>query len=363
MNNEQDFIEDNNNNNNLNNNFNTLPSSTFTLSLPCCAAFTISHARLIRIQQIFLICACILLLFESTGCSPLINTPSSAWHCEVWAGVALFISCVFIVEQILTAALLRRRFLRSTWRRVDLVLCILMFVAQVLCTSIDWIYSSSSRFLLIPRIFIILRLFINFRMTRVVIQSLHRILGPTCRYLAVLGCLYFFYGVLGVCWFQGLISPQDPRLLDTPYGLSGYWANNFDSFGSALIVLFEVMLINNFFITMDAYVLVTTVWTRLYFISFICISVYIYLNLFTGFILEGFLRSYEAISSKKTFEESLQLRIDQATQRMFHRKTGSHQPPPQRWHADFHPQLLDLYLDIFHLKSTQLPQDLTRQNN
>ena len=101
MNNEQDFIEDNNNNNNLNNNFNTLPSSTFTLSLPCCAAFTITHARLIRIQQVFLICACILLLFESTGCSPLINTPSSAWHCEVWAGVALFI---YLAENIGTWA-------------------------------------------------------------------------------------------------------------------------------------------------------------------------------------------------------------------------------------------------------------------
>ena len=328
----------------------------------CQALF--SQAFAVRVQQAFLILACLLLIFETAGCSPVLEVePDAAWHCEIWAGVALMVSCLFVVEQGLMMFMLRHRFFRSRWRLVDLLLCAMMFVAQILCTSIDWIYSSTSRLLLIPRIFIILRLFINFRLTRIVIRALYRIIGPLLRYLLVLACLYFIYAVFGVCLFQDTILPEDPRILASAYAANNYWANNFNTLASAFVVLLEIMTINNFFVIMDAYVTVTSIWARLYFISFIILTVYIYLNMFTGFILESFLRSYEAISSKATFEQNLQLRIDEAGRRMQARDPSDESSTTTlRWSAHFQPKLLDLYLDMFHSQTTHIPDDLISIN-
>ena len=112
------------------------------------------------------------------------------------------------------------------------------------------------------------------------------------------------------------------------------------------------MLINNFTLTMQAYTIVTSSWTRLYFITFIVFSVYVFLNMFTGFILDSFLRAYQAIDSRAAFVRSLQQKIDKAASFMREKQWEEDgeldETPPQRWRARFNDSLLDFYMDLFH---------------
>ena len=73
-----------------------------------------------------------------------------------------------------------------------------------------------------------------------------------------------------------------------------YWSNNFDDFFSALVVLWNVMVVNNWHVFLHAFTHYTgTRWAQLYFIVWWLISVVVALNLFTALILENFIMRWD----------------------------------------------------------------------
>lgn len=77
------------------------------------------------------------------------------------------------------------------------------------------------------------------------------------------------------------------------YEQLGYWANNFDDFASAVFVLWNVMIVNNWHVFLHAYSRYTSKWSQLYFIVWWLISVVMALNLFTALILENFIMRWD----------------------------------------------------------------------
>lgn len=74
------------------------------------------------------------------------------------------------------------------------------------------------------------------------------------------------------------------------YHRFNYYATcNFDNLGSAYVTLFALLVVNNWFIIMDAVAATTSEWSRLYFIFFYAIAVMVTVNVSTAFILEAFL--------------------------------------------------------------------------
>jgi len=60
--------------------------------------------------------------------------------------------------------------------------------------------------------------------------------------------VFYLYGTVGVVVFGGRIRVDAPSLKHTPFADSVYFANNFNDFASGLVVLFELMVINNWFV-------------------------------------------------------------------------------------------------------------------
>lgn len=307
------------------------------------------HKITILCRQAFILGNCIFLIIDTAGCSAGPDLEET-WDCPSLDFVALGATVIYLIEQALLIYAYGRRF-ATACRVIDLVLCIIMFTAQVVAIVINQLTPDQSRLLLLPRIFVILRLFVNFARTRRITKALLRMVTPILRYMIVLVCWYYTYAIIGVEIFQGYINPQDPdpRLIGTLFDTSNFWANNFNSLGSAWVVLYELMIVNNFFVTMEGYVTVTNRWARLYFIIFICAAVYIFLNLFIGFIIQAFLRSYEGIEFRKTFRANLQAKVDAASTVCGLDQTN------RVWYAEFKPNLLDYYLDVFHLEHTIKP--------
>uniref|UniRef100_A0A8P4KCG1 Two pore channel protein 2 n=1 Tax=Dicentrarchus labrax TaxID=13489 RepID=A0A8P4KCG1_DICLA len=70
------------------------------------------------------------------------------------------------------------------------------------------------------------------------------------------------------------------------YEQLGYWPNNFDDFAAAIILLYDVMIVNNWQAFMDAYSRYTTDWSKIYFVCWWLTSSVMWVNLFVALILE-----------------------------------------------------------------------------
>ncbi|XP_025771228.1 two pore calcium channel protein 2, partial [Puma concolor] len=72
-----------------------------------------------------------------------------------------------------------------------------------------------------------------------------------------------------------------------------YWANNFDDFAAALITLWNVMVVNNWQVFLDAYRRFSGPWSKMYFVLWWLVSSVIWVNLFLALILENFLHKWD----------------------------------------------------------------------
>ncbi|XP_053395996.1 two pore channel protein 2-like [Mercenaria mercenaria] len=135
----------------------------------------------------------------------------------------------------------------------------------------------------------------------------------------ILIVIYYFFAILGMELFQDKITfPTDKgnasQSVCGTYEQLNYWANNFDDFAAAIVVLWDVMVVNNWFVFLDAYAKYTTKWSYLYFIVWWLTSVVIVLNLFTALILENFIMKWDKfhtpaqpVQRRRTWSNSLSI--------------------------------------------------------
>jgi len=113
-------------------------------------------------------------------------------------------------------------------------------------------------------------------------------LAPTYYRMGMLLVLVFcVYGQIGQQLFGGLIYRTNPVLVGSDFAQSGYWFMNFDDFSSAMVTLFVLMVLNNWFVFADAFIRVTgTRWTAAFFITFFFIVNMVVLNILIALIID-----------------------------------------------------------------------------
>uniref|UniRef100_A0A4W5NWL0 Two pore channel protein 2 n=1 Tax=Hucho hucho TaxID=62062 RepID=A0A4W5NWL0_9TELE len=117
----------------------------------------------------------------------------------------------------------------------------------------------------------------------------------------ILVVVFYVFAVLGIWLFQGAITaPGQMRYSLTmmylkcgSYEQLGYWPNNFDDFASSLVLLYNIMVVNNWQVFMDAYTRYTTEWSKVYFVSWWLTSSVMWVNLFVALILENFIYKWD----------------------------------------------------------------------
>eukprot|EP00055_Hartaetosiga_balthica_P015463 m.91481 g.91481 ORF g.91481 m.91481 type:complete len:1161 (-) comp8873_c0_seq1:51-3533(-) len=111
--------------------------------------------------------------------------------------------------------------------------------------------------------------------------------------------IFYSFAVLGIEVFAGKIYKGCcGDYYNGETSTQQYYLNNFDNLPRAFVTLFELLVVNNWFVIMDGVVTVTNDWARVYFMGFYIIAVNICLNVVIAFILETFL-------SRMTFQRSL----------------------------------------------------------
>ncbi|GIX76970.1 two pore calcium channel protein 1 [Caerostris darwini] len=180
----------------------------------------------------------------------------------------------------------------SKWNRFDFGVTFL-----AICGLIAEQFRFPFSFVTILRTLRLLRLFKLKKRYRDVLGTLFIILPRFLSVAFVLVILYYFFGIIAMEVLSGYnlvnccvnTTVEQFYHFDNDTSLDGYYyLNNFDDFITSQITLFELMVVNNWFIIMNGYASVATEWSRLFFMSFYIVTMVV-INIVVAFVLEAFL--------------------------------------------------------------------------
>ena len=203
-----------------------------------------------------------------------------------------------------------RAFVRKFWNLFDIV----VISSALLVTAVEAGGRSTSGtevaldFLMALRVIRVLRVFHSVARFRVVINTILHILPSMATYLAILLVFYYFFAIIGMEIFGGLVKFNsngsetikycgNPQLQNSDFVKDGYCQNNFNDLYSSLVTLFELMTVNQWHVITKGFVLVTHKAARLYFLSFHLVCVTLILNIFSAFVIEAFILEFNVTAS------------------------------------------------------------------
>ncbi|KAK7107317.1 hypothetical protein V1264_015264 [Littorina saxatilis] len=144
----------------------------------------------------------------------------------------------------------------------------------------------------------LLKIISFFRSMRVITSVLLDLVSNMKAFAGVLIVIYYVFAILGMELFRGVITFDNVTESNVTYECGSYrqlqyWSNNFDDFAATIMVLWDVMVVNNWMVFLEAYRAATSAWSYLYFVAWWLISVIIVLNLFTALIMENFIMKWD----------------------------------------------------------------------
>ena len=141
-----------------------------------------------------------------------------------------------------------------------------------------------------------------------VVRTIINILPYISLYSILMFLLFYAFSIIGMQLFRNLITPEiinndctiTKTILNRTSSISitssikmRYCDLNFNTLPSSFVVLFDMMVVNQWHQIADNFEIVAgTKFTRLYFVTFHLICVIVLLNFFTAFVLEAFILEY-----------------------------------------------------------------------
>ena len=124
------------------------------------------------------------------------------------------------------------------------------------------------------------------KFVNLMVFTLSRLTKPFFGKLLFLYLLFIFYCELGQLFYGGDVTIETALKAD-PNVCEYYWLMSFNDFPCGLVTLFQIMIVNNWFVTTDMYCAIfESNWPIVYFASFWVFSVLMLLNIVTASVIE-----------------------------------------------------------------------------
>ncbi|KAJ8272337.1 hypothetical protein COCON_G00111960 [Conger conger] len=276
------------------------------------------------IALVNIVCICVVLLVES-------EKPLSERNDYAFEVINCFFIVVYLLEMVLKMLAFGVRGYISYKNNIfDGLMTIILLALQI---SIFATYKVSYphwlslwelvRLVNMLIIFRFLRVIPNIKLTALVASTLVDLVKNLRAFAGILVVVYYMFAVLGIWLFQGVIpAPGNMSLTTTNFSIEcgtyeqlGYWPNNFDDFASTLVLLYNIMVVNNWQVFLDVYARFTgSGWSKLYFVAWWLTSSVMWVNLFVALILENFIYKWDHTSSASEMEST---RLQTTVQLMF----------------------------------------------
>ena len=224
----------------------------------------------------------------------------------------------YAIEQVFRVVFLGLREYFSTLGNIyDLVITVILVLLQLLATAMFHspferrnIVGGYDTLIRLMNVFIVLRLlrFVPhikrlWMLTNTMVALIRNLRG----FAGIIIVVYYMFALLGMEIFSNAkIVNQDAINVCGSYDNLEYYANNFNDFASSLVVLWDVMIVNNWYVFLDKFSRDSNLheWSKLYFISWWLVSVVICVNLFISLVLETFLVQWEATILRQEQQEA-----------------------------------------------------------
>ncbi|XP_063293711.1 two pore channel protein 2 [Pelobates fuscus] len=177
-------------------------------------------------------------------------------------------------------------------------------------------------------VFRFLRIIPNMKVMSLVAGTLLDLVKNLRAFAGILVVVYYVFAIIGIDLFRGVLpSPKNSSVTtnktqDNETQQCGtfeqleYWPNNFDDFAAALVTLWDVMVVNNWQVFLDAFSRYTTPWSKLYFVAWWLVSSVIWVNLFVALILENFIHKWDR-SNRPSLSTVQEVEYHMTVQQMF----------------------------------------------
>ncbi|XP_007466035.1 PREDICTED: two pore calcium channel protein 2 [Lipotes vexillifer] len=137
--------------------------------------------------------------------------------------------------------------------------------------------------------------------------------------------VYYIFAIIGIILFRGVIVPPGNSSLAPDNGSAPcgsfeqleYWTNNFDDFAAALVTLWDVMVVNNWQVFLDAFRRYAGPWSKIYFVLWWLVSSVIWVNLLLALILENFLHKWDRRSHLQSLTGDLEATSEVTVELLF----------------------------------------------
>ena len=216
--------------------------------------------------------------------------------------------CYYMIELAVKFIVLRKQFFKRKANIYDLIVTSVIVILQVVIISYVGVpFKTPSRGTLkttrtlikVLCMFIVLRLLRLLTVLRTfsfILEIIFTIIKKFKAFAGLMLSLYYFYAFLGMILFSDVdkrVKPGERAKICGTFEELEFFANNFQDFYAAIIVLWDLMIVNNWNVFVEAYRKVYTEWVTLYFLSWYVLSVIIGINLLIAIILEAFISCWE----------------------------------------------------------------------
>mmetsp|Transcript_16351 Transcript_16351/g.28270 ORF Transcript_16351/g.28270 Transcript_16351/m.28270 type:complete len:882 (+) Transcript_16351:1154-3799(+) len=188
------------------------------------------------------------------------------------------------------------RFFEHAWNTFDFIIVIASFIGVVSQLSRLRFFNNNRHLILFVRKLRLLRLLRSVPQFKLLTELVVYVIPVLAHFAWVMLVFYYMFAIVGMGLFGHITL-----------GKEYYQVNDFQTFAQSLLTLFELMVVNDWNVTMKGFYVATgNAWSQLYFIVWYFFAVIVCLNSVTSFALEALdvhisrVRLFEDVQSKRT---------------------------------------------------------------
>jgi hypothetical protein len=216
--------------------------------------------------------------------------PLTYYYADYWLYVQVFYLSFYWLEMTAnTLAYGFKAYFTSLKGIFDLTIysvCLTFFILMIFHND----FAETNIFVIfgVTRLLNLARIFARIDETKLVIKTFVSLVPSFSNLLGVLVVVYYVFSMLGITLFGGLVYAENSSIFDDTVIPPNYIYNNFNDFPSSCVVLFELLVVNNWWVIARVFSNATNNYALWFFLAFYLIAPFIVLNILISFVIEMF---------------------------------------------------------------------------
>eukprot|EP01104_Vermistella_antarctica_P010984 TRINITY_DN3000_c0_g1_i1.p1 TRINITY_DN3000_c0_g1~~TRINITY_DN3000_c0_g1_i1.p1 ORF type:complete len:821 (+),score=236.62 TRINITY_DN3000_c0_g1_i1:42-2465(+) len=209
---------------------------------------------------------------------------------------------IFVAEMLIKIAFMGwTAYWQLAWHKFDVCIIVIGFLDLFMDDFVEdtALGIQVLRVFLLCRVIRVVRIFGKIERFKILLGTIFSLLPVLIIYGGVLLCFYYFYSILGMMIWGGLIYPSNPLLVGTDYATANYYQNSFNDIYRSFVLCFELMVVNNWQVLVSGFVAVSNRGAWLFFIVFNMTVVLVAINIVVAFTLDVFAMQWDLYQQKE----------------------------------------------------------------